>query len=377
MATEVTRHISTRTSSFLWGRAAGRCQFDGCNRPLWKSLVTQEAMNAAERAHIYSFGEDGPRGHQGVEESSLNAHDNLILVCHQCHELIDQDRVGKKYSASLLLGWKRIHEARMELVSGIDPAKDSHVVLYGANIGKHSAPVSREATLPVLFPNRYPASDVPIELGMHNSSWEDRDDEFWRVEDVNLARQYESKVKTLLATGDIHHLSIFGLAPQPLLVRLGTLLTDLVTVDVYPLLREPKGWGWDDSAADLEYRVTPPTDYQGAPALVLSLSGTIAPERVTRALGPSVSIWNISLADPHNDALRSRVHLQKLRQALRVLLDRIKSFHEGQVLNIFPAVSVAAAIELGRVRMPKADMRWRIHDQVNALGGFVPALEIA
>lgn len=37
---------------------------------------------------------------------------------------------------------------------------------------------------------------------------------------------------------------------------------------------------------------------------------------------------------------------------------------------------VATAIELGRVRMPKADMPWRIYDQVNDSGGFIPALEI-
>ena len=34
------------------------------------------------------------------------------------------------------------------------------------------------------------------------------------------------------------------------------------------------------------------------------------------------------------------------------------------------------AIELGRARSPKAEMPWRIYDQVGALGGFVPALEI-
>lgn len=375
MATEVTRYISTRTSSLLWGRSAGRCQFDGCNRPLWKSLVTQERMNAAERAHIYSYGDDGPRGHEGLDESTLNDHENLMLVCHQCHELIDQDRHGKKYSAGLLLGWKRAHEARMELVTGIIPNKRSNVVLYGANIGQHSAPLSREATLPALFPSKYPASDVPIELGMHNSSWRDRDPEFWRLEDVNLIRQYESKVQAALATGDVSHLSVFGLAPQPLLIRLGTLLTDIVDVDVYPLLREPKGWGWDDTAAELDYCVTPPSG-RGAPALVLSLSGTIVPERVERALGSPVSVWHVSLAQPHNDALRSRQHGRKLRETLRKLLDEIKAAHEGQPLSIFPAMSVAAAVELGRVRMPKADMPWRIYDEVSALGGFVQALEI-
>ena len=45
-------------------------------------------------------------------------------------------------------------------------------------------------------------------------------------------------------------------------------------------------------------------------------------------------------------------------------------------LNIFPAMPVACAVELGRIRMPKADMPWIVFDQNNKLGGFIKALEI-
>jgi hypothetical protein len=62
---------------------------------------------------------------------------------------------------------------------------------------------------------------------------------------------------------------------------------------------------------------------------------------------------------------------------VRSLLDKIKAIHgQRSLLHIFPATSVAAAIELGRVRMPKADMPWQLYDQANARGGFVPALRI-
>ena len=45
-------------------------------------------------------------------------------------------------------------------------------------------------------------------------------------------------------------------------------------------------------------------------------------------------------------------------------------------LNIFPAMPVACAVELGRVRMPKADMPWVVFDQNNKRGRFIKALEI-
>ena len=62
MVAEVTRYIGIATERELWGRAAGRCQFSGCNRLLYKSSVTQESVNLAQKAHIYSFSEKGPRG---------------------------------------------------------------------------------------------------------------------------------------------------------------------------------------------------------------------------------------------------------------------------------------------------------------------------
>jgi hypothetical protein len=59
---EVTRYIKKEVERELWARAAGRCQFNGCNRPLYKSPVTQEKVNISEKAHIYSFSEKVPRG---------------------------------------------------------------------------------------------------------------------------------------------------------------------------------------------------------------------------------------------------------------------------------------------------------------------------
>ncbi len=52
---EVNRYIKREVERELWARAAGRCQFNGCNRILYRSPVTQERVNITEKAHIYSF----------------------------------------------------------------------------------------------------------------------------------------------------------------------------------------------------------------------------------------------------------------------------------------------------------------------------------
>jgi len=40
-ATEIKRHIKAQAERELWARAAGRCQFSGCNSLLYRSSVTR------------------------------------------------------------------------------------------------------------------------------------------------------------------------------------------------------------------------------------------------------------------------------------------------------------------------------------------------
>jgi hypothetical protein len=56
---------------------------------------------------------------------------------------------------------------------------------------------------------------------------------------------------------------------------------------------------------------------------------------------------------------------------------KIKNMHgQKAVLNIFPAVPAAIAVEIGRIRQPKADLRWQIWDQIEENQPFIRAIEI-
>ncbi|MBN2511872.1 MAG: HNH endonuclease [Sedimentisphaerales bacterium] len=372
---DVTRYIPSSIQCLLWGRAAGRCEF--CNKPLWKSAVTQEQVKLAELAHIYSFSPDGPRGNTGISRKKINDIANLLLVCRECHKTIDQDTEGEQYSAALLCELKRRHERRIDIITGIGLDRTSHVLHYGANVGDHSSPLKFRLTALALFPDRYPADDKAIELTTINSSFNERDSSFWSTESHELTTKFDQRVHERLATGEISHLSIFALAPQPLLILLGSLLTDIPQADVYQLHREPQGWSWPDEAKIIPYQIDEPADTSGPPALVLSLSATITPDRIQSALGQKAAIWSVGIMSPHNDFLKSRQQLALFRSHMRPLLDRIKSRHgQKTILHIFPAAPVSIAVELGRVRMPKADMPWAIYDQINAQGGFVRTLTI-
>jgi hypothetical protein len=374
---EVRRSIPRETERELWARAAGRCEFAGCNTALYLSPLTKEHLHIAEKAHVYSFSEKGPRG-QGPHQNNprdLNSISNLMLVCHHCHVTIDKHKDGGRYPAPLLRQWKEEHERRIWINTGIGPKKKSHVVLYGANIGHGFSPLQPEDAHCALFPKWYPAEERPICLSM---VWDGRDDKahYWETEDANLQREFDSQVKYLIREDG--HFSIFAFAPIPLLIRLGALFTDKVRAQVYQLHREPEQtWAWSGAAPGLQFLVRKPAAVSGNPALIISLSARVDRDRVISALGRDASIWDLTIRRPENDFLKTVAQLSAFRTTCRELIARISEEHGiKSPLSIFPAMPVACAVELGRIRMPKADMPWVIYDYHNARSAFLEAITI-
>jgi hypothetical protein len=258
----------------------------------------------------------------------------------------------------------------------IAPDMTTHVLLYGPNIGAHRSPLSYPSAAEALR-KRYPAEDRAIELAMIDYAGEEHDEEFWRTEQRNLTRKFGQRVSPFLADGTIRHLSVFARGPQPLLIKLGSILTDIPSVEVYQLHREPQDWKWHAHPSRFRFILEQPKQVAGPPALVLALSANLSEKRITAVIGEHVTIWRVTIEDPNNDFLKSKKQLRQFRELARRLMVQIKDAHgQDAILNVFPAVPAAVAVELGRIRQPKADLRWRVFDHLNNRGGFVPALEI-
>lgn len=374
---EITRGIDPAVKCLLWARAAGRCEFRGCNQLLYRSSVTLEAVSIAELAHIYAFSSRGPRGNVGIPPSKLNQIGNLILVCPECHKVIDDPATRHRYTVPLVQGWKADHERRVELVTGIQPSLKSHMLLYEANVGDHRLSIDPGEAMEAMFPDAFPIDSEPIRLGTVNGVLSDREGAYWEAEARQLGRRFEQRVRTGIEDGRIRHVSVFAFAPQPLLILLGTLLSDIHTAEVYQLHREPRGWRWPTDPAPCPILVDRPIARGSRPVIVLALSATVAPNRIHAVLGQDVSIWTVRIDRPHNDFTKSRALLSDFRSVIRSLLDELKAIHgQSTPIHVFPATSISTAIEFGRARAPKADAPWIIYDQNNDLGGFSPALSL-
>jgi hypothetical protein len=363
--------------NLLWGIAAGRCEFEGCNRPLWKNDLTQDVRVVGEKAHIRAFSTRGPRGRAGIGDEDVNTIENLMLLCPICHVTIDRGDGPTRYGVERLRAMKSTHEARINVACNVAADRASHVLMYATHIGAHHAmPTLADASLAVLTRRRYPASTT-LDLSTRDGADPSIDIDFWRRETDRLTRQFDRQVRQPSERGEIKHLSVFALAPQPLLIKLGSLLGDITPVDTYQRHREPPTWEWPPEARPIAFEIREPKNTNGPAALVLSISATITRDRIERVLGADACIWSVTIPAPHNDAVKSAATLGAFRSSLRPMLDQIKAAHGHRTtLHVFPAVPVSLAVELGRVRMPKADMPWLLYDEQSSLGGFIPALTI-
>ena len=174
---------------------------------------------------------------------------------------------------------------------------------------------------------------------------------------------------------NIAHLSVFAVAPQPLLIELGRLLSDITAVQVYQLHREPHpGWEWQECPDNFDYLIQQPNVINDTVAINLSFSADIDNARITDVIGKDTSIWKVTINNPNNDFLKHKKQLSRFREVFRCLLNQIKAIHgHTNILHIFPAIPVSIALEVGRVWMPKADLPLRIYDENR---GFNHAFDI-
>ena len=368
--------VKDKTRTIIWARAAGCCEYRGCNESLIGDLVSgHEDATFGFIAHIVAEKSTGPRGDPVRSPLLVNDPDNLMLLCAKHHKLIDVD-ARDEHPEALLRQMKAEHEGRMRTVTAIGADRATHIVRYGARVGDHTSAVSYELVRTAVLPDWYPADATSIAIEMLGSAAHDRDDEYWPIEVDNLRRQFARRVRERLDDGEIRHLSVFALAPIPLLIELGRLLGDISFASVYQLHREPKGWRWAESGNSVGFTLDRPQARARKVALSLAISSVIDHDRICCVLGADTEIWSITASPTGNDVVRSPDDLIEFRQLARTAFAAIKAANPNcGTIHVFPAVPVSIAVELGRVWMPKADLPLIVYDET-AGRGFVSRLEV-
>lgn len=359
------RTLSQQDQRVLLAEAGGQCELEGCPEFIYEDMLTKQEFNFGEYAHIIGDSKDGPRGDVVLSDEYCTDRKNIMLLCPKHHKMIDT--LLEKYSTEELFAMKKRHEERVRRILSIGKDRFSTVITYAANVGCHNCVISPdEANETLLLDGWYPSESRPIELGLVNSLVKDKSPEYWATERQNLEQQFQLKVEQYLQANRMSRFSVFAIAPMPLLVLLGTLMSDKFDAQVYQLHKEPRSWMWQ---ADKEqpFIVNEPSDKCGHPVLVFSLSSAAIRERVEKLYPEKgVSIWEMTVPEPNNDYLRSKEQLSDFRVKVRAILEDINHHApEGESIDVHMAMSVSCAVTLGMVRNTKADRAFNLFDRNN------------
>lgn len=368
--------ISDLTRFLLWSKSGGRCQL--CNKLLYKSSLTQQPVNVGVVAHIIPANQNGPRGREEPEMSEADraSFGNLMLLCGDCHHEIDTN--DKRYTAAILREKKRRHEARIEMVTGIDENNKSMVLSYSAPINEVFIPIDEKQSYDaVRVAGYYPEKDHACDISF-NYTGVDKNAATWQVLSEDLENRFHTELYPLIVRGLVSHLSIFALAPMPLLMKLGTLLTDKLPVSVYQRHRLSQNWIWPNVERFAEFSYKEISSGGEIPALLISLSGRIQLEMVHQAIGDSVDVWELTLKDdePNVNCIINSQQLAHWRAIVRTVLEAIRQKYPRIPLRVFPAMPVSTAVEFGRARLPKIDAEWVVYDYNQKTQSFIETLTI-
>lgn len=372
----VSRDISDTTRILLCVRAGGRCEFDGCNKYLFRHHLTHAEENFSQMAHIVAFKPDGPRGRSGKRPKDINNADNLMLLCPECHHLID--RRPDDFPREALEKYKKEHEERILRLTAIKPDSKTTVVQLKSRIGTQTvaipAPEIHKAVSPL-----YPQDPQGFIIDLTNI--DGQDGAFYQAAMRTIRKRIERLYEPGMEVDETRHISLFALAPIPLLIFLGGQLSNKVAVDPYQRHRDTEDWAWKTNSEPVEYifrKRRDGTDLSRV-ALLLSLSGTILLSELPAEINEKFFIHEITLArgTPRPSFLRTREDLARFKDVYEEARSSIRREHGGiAAVHLFPAIPAPVAVLCGREILPKVDPALFVYDNDKSSVGFQQILRV-
>lgn len=366
------RKIEPRNLIALFTRAGGRCEFDGCSEYLLEHHVTFEEGNFAEAAHIVAFSEKGPRGEFQTRPDDIHDLSNLMLMCQKCHKLIDDN--PDKFSKETLDAYKKNHEEQILYLTGLRPEMKTSVLVVQSKIKDQTVQVPFDHILEATAP-RYPLTKKGLLVDLTQLST--KGSSFASAACDAIREQVSAFLSPGREVAESKHISLFALAPMPVLAFLGSLLSNTVPVEVFQRHRDTERWKWKEGTTPVVYgfrQLRPGTDASKA-ALVVSLSGSVTLDALPAEIDESFSVYEIHPAnsDPDPTLIKSKADLDTFRFDYQKAIGTISRVHAGlKTIQLFAAVPAPVAVLCGRELLPRAHPAVTIYDYEKGKGFHSP-----
>lgn len=373
--------VSTPTQTRVWARSAGRCVL--CATWLIGNTSYLHSTSLGEIAHNTGAmaGKRSPRGRSKLSAVDRAKEENLLLLCHACHRMIDDPAASGYYTTEYLTKKKLEHESRVHSATAFSTLTPVVVLQMTATVRGTYAPTStrqmseslRLADL-VLSGEEPRDSTIILEAkDAETAGWT------WNRGKALIDDGVDALHRRLTQTGATTS-AVFAIGPIPLLAYLGHRLDDKTDVRLFNKSRMDGvlAWVWPSLESEIpEFLQVASTSDSTTSDLVVTV-GVTAP--IDADLIPSelagFPIISLRPAQPAGtDVIAGPLGLAVFSSAWRKTLASGESlFPKTKLVHVIAAVPAVAAIEMGRAHMRDAQPPLAIY-QRTADATYVRALD--
>lgn len=371
------RGIPERVRAQLWVAAAGRCEFNCCNKQLDRHVLTKQAIFVGQHAHIIGDSIHGPRGDHDLSKKLSQDASNIMLVCRDCHWTIDQ--LEDDYPVELLHRMKKRHEDRIQRLYDLDECKDSVAVVLRHPIKQIHTPQfsNRDAQAAILANSDFchsPAEHT-VQLDYRSRAAREGDIAYWSELVTQLRDDFQRQMHLAAQDGHPTHLSIFAFGPIPLVMQLGALIGNKIEASTFQWDRVSESWKFR-AERKYERQTISHTKVPAANgrdlALAISLSGEVDRQAIGAAV-PGLEVVRLGVPIPTPELVEDADDVRHFRSKFTALMADIRNQGFRRV-HVFPAMPLSLAVEFGRQLLPNADPAMDIWDLQD--GHFVLTLRL-
>lgn len=360
----------------LWLDSGGKCAF--CKKKLDRNVLTQEKVFSGEHAHIIADSPAGPRGDAVLSKKLDKDISNIILLCSDCHKLVD--RKADLYTIGTLQEIKRKHEAWIDQLYKIDNVRYSLPIVFRHPIKQHHAPIfSSNDILRAILENAsyeiFPC-DAIIELDYCQNPVRETDPSSWIEMAKRIRDDLNGKMQYLPSNLKFDHKSIFAFGPMPLLMQLGLCIGNKGEATAFQWNRAAENWLFPvgrQYQGQVIYWNEIPDSQNGEISLAVSLSAEVVLSAVSDAT-PNTPLVHFKVPNPSTSLVESKDDILHFRKQFSALMCEIRNKGYRKI-NLFPAMPLSLAVELGRQILPKADPSIKVWDFQDSVS-FAPILDL-
>jgi hypothetical protein len=339
------RSLRAAENYYLWTVSGGRCSFKGCN----KLLILNEdgkLSNIAEKAHI--IGHKGPRYGFAQEyeytDESLEDVNNLMMMCMDHHKLIDDH--PEQYPPDMLFRMKREHEERV--LSWGEIKRKSIAIIH-----KRMAPPLRSIEF-LETPNK-----MLIEAIEMQEEFTDFSSEGWKEAKKHNIALHQQFLESMKQHKEVD-VEVFPLSQIPLLIHIGTLISDTVPATVYQYDREKQVWVTNAPSdmntsivsSQVHSQFTSKTDTSKL-VVSLSVSALISLKDIEDVVTQPFDLQELKIDDPGINRILYREDVLTIQRSFKYSIESLIQSGRYNEIHLFYSGPAGLAVEIGRSINPR------------------------